>query len=112
MAQYPFNIDVSTVERQLEVLRLWGIGTLDTATASLILKVPPSAVLEVASGDRIEPPNEVTLKHRIQELEARIRPELRRRKRDQGAKDFVAIWASISGLLDLVASIDGSGDMW
>jgi len=35
MARYPFNIDVSTVEGQLEVLRLWSSAELNISSACL-----------------------------------------------------------------------------
>lgn len=48
MAQYPFNIDVSTVGGQLEVLRLWSNAELTISTALLILKVTTAELLQLA----------------------------------------------------------------
>ncbi len=105
MAEYPFSIDVSTTEGQLEVLRLWSSAELDLSTAALILKETTSRVLELATLHGIKPPTQVALDNRIRELEARVRPQLRKSKRDHVEERLTAIPVSISEALDFLASI-------
>lgn len=105
MTEYPFNIDVSTTEGQLEVLRLWASAELDLPTAALILKETTSKVVKLASFHGIEPPTKVALDNSIREIEARIRPKLRESKRDKAEEKLTAINVSVSEALDIVASI-------
>jgi hypothetical protein len=105
MAEYPFNIDVGTTEGQLEVLRLWSNAELDLSTAALILRETTGWALELASFHGIEPPTQEALDNRIRKLEARVRPKLRKTKRDHARERLTAIRVSISEALDVVASI-------
>ncbi len=105
MAQYPFNINVGTLDGQLEVLRLWSDATLEMSTAALILKVKPWQLLELAVLHGIKPPSVEALDQRVKELEARIRPQIRKSKRDAADDDFTEIRTSILEALDRVASI-------
>ncbi|ULJ81864.1 hypothetical protein MF410_31040 (plasmid) [Rhizobium sp. C104] len=105
MAQYPFNIDVSTVGGQLEVLRLWSNAELTISTALLILKVTTAELLQLAQRHGIAPPSEEALHKRIKDLEARVRPQLLKSKRDQVEEEFSDIRTAVAEALDRVASI-------
>ncbi|UIL31373.1 hypothetical protein LZK75_36835 (plasmid) [Rhizobium leguminosarum] len=105
MAPYPFNIDVSTLEGQLEVLRLWSNAELNISSALLILKVTTAELLQLAQRHGIAPPSEDALDKRIKDLEARVRPQLRKSKRDQAEKELSGIRTAVAEALDRVASI-------
>ncbi|MDM9627385.1 hypothetical protein QTL95_15865 [Rhizobium sp. S152] len=105
MAEYPFDIDVITFAGQLRVLRLWSAAELDITVAALILKMPIETVLDLASRNGIEPPTDEALDRHIRGLEVKIRPQLRRAKRDRTERQFADIHAVIMEALDHVASI-------
>ncbi|WP_029874746.1 hypothetical protein [Rhizobium leguminosarum] len=105
MAPYPFNIDVSTLEGQLEVLRLWSNAELNVSSALLILKVTTAELLQLAQRHGIAPPSEEALHERIKDLEARVRPQLRKGKRDQAEKELSGIRTAIAEALNRLASV-------
>lgn len=103
--KFPFDININTLEGQLEVLRLWSAADIDLSTAALILKSTTRDVLSLAGRHGFAPPDELVRRRRIRELEARVRPQLRRSKRQRGVRNFDCLWTSIAELMDLVASI-------
>ncbi|WP_028734693.1 hypothetical protein [Rhizobium leguminosarum] len=105
MAPYPFNIDVSTLEGQLEVLRLWSNAELNVLSPLLILKVTTAELLQLAQRHGIAPPSEEALHERIKDLEARVRPQLRKGKRDQAEKELSGIRTAIAEALNRLASV-------
>lgn len=105
MAPYPFNIDVSTLEGQLEVLRLWSNAELNISSALLILKVTTAELLQLAQRHSIAPPSEEALQKRIKDLEAQVRPQLRKGKRDQAEKELSGIRTAIGEALNRLASV-------
>jgi hypothetical protein len=67
MAEYPFNINVGTLDGQLEVLRLWSDAALEMSMAASILKVSLGDVLELARPHGIEPPSVEALDQRVKD---------------------------------------------
>lgn len=105
MAQYPFDIDRHTEEGQLEILRLWSRADLDTSTAAFILKITTAEFEQIARRHGVLPPKEDALSKRILQLEARIRPHLRKRKLDDVVQQLLQSRTSISAILDLLSSV-------
>ncbi|TAV38817.1 hypothetical protein ELI33_17160 [Rhizobium ruizarguesonis] len=105
MAQYPFNIDGSTEEGQSEILRLWSRAELNMSTAIFILKLTTAEFVQLARRHGVSPPSEEALDKRVKELEARVRPQLRKRKRDHIERELSEIQKSISETLDRLASV-------
>ncbi|TAW09902.1 hypothetical protein [Rhizobium ruizarguesonis] len=105
MAQYPFNIDGSTEEGQSEILRLWSRAELNMSTAVFILKLTTAEFVQLARRHGVSPPSEEALDKRIKELEARVRPHFRKRKRAYIERELSEIQKSISETLDRLASV-------
>lgn len=104
-AKYPFNIDVSTVEGQLEVLRLWSNTEIGESVACLILKVTTDELLALTNEHRVPAPSQQALDQRIKELEAIVRPQLRATKRNQVEKTITETKRAVVDLLDRIANI-------
>ncbi|MBY5370554.1 hypothetical protein [Rhizobium leguminosarum] len=105
MAQYPYSIDANSLEGQLEVLHLWSAAELNISTALFILKVTTAELLQLAQRHGIAPPSEEARQKRIKELEARVRPQLRKSKRDQAEKELSGIRTAIAEALNRLASV-------
>ncbi|EJC80658.1 hypothetical protein Rleg4DRAFT_2293 [Rhizobium leguminosarum bv. trifolii WSM2297] len=105
MAQYPFNVDVSTLEGQIEILRLWSIAELVESTARSILRVTTSEFLELAQQHGINPPTQEALDKRVWQLESLFRPQLRDAKRKQIGKGLTQARMSVNETLDTVAAL-------
>lgn len=105
MAQYPYSIDANSLEGQLEVLHLWSAAELNISTALFILKVTTAELLQLAQKHDVAPPSKEALAKRIKDLEARVRPQLRKSKRDEVVKDLSGMRTEIAEGLDRVASV-------
>ncbi len=104
-AKYPFSIDVSTVEGQLEVLRLWSSAEIGESVACLILKITTAELLALANAHGVLAPSQQALDQRIKELEAIVRPHLRATKRNQVERTVTETTVAVSDLLDRIANI-------
>ncbi|NKL23694.1 hypothetical protein [Rhizobium leguminosarum] len=105
MAQYPFNIDISTLDGQLEVLRLWSRTDVNISTASQILKMPTADVLDLARRHGIDPPSQDAVDESIKALEERIRLQLRKAKHDLVERQLSSAQSLVADALDSIASV-------
>ncbi len=104
-AEYPFNVDVNTVEGQMEALRLWSSNEIGESAACLILKVTTAELLALANAHGVPAPPQQAFDQRIKELEAIVRPHLRATKRNKVEKTITETSEVVTDLLHLIANI-------
>jgi len=102
-AQYPYNIDLTTLEGQNELLSLWSTARLSVGQAAWIMKLTHDEFYALAKERGVSAPSDKAIAAHNAEIEAHVGPVVAQQEREHLCKQLSRLQGDVRDVAEQIA---------